>query len=91
MILKNFIVFEGIDGSGTSTQIKKIVESNPNKFYATAEPTQNETGKFLRRNADRIEFSSDFTIYDTDDQKRLMKQILKDNNIDEKIMPPKSA
>lgn len=49
MILKNFIVFEGIDGSGTSTQIKKIVESNPNKFYATAEPTQNETGKFLRR------------------------------------------
>ena len=48
-------------------------------------------GKFLRRNADRIGFSSDFTIYDTDDQKRLMKQILKDNNIDEKIMPPKSA
>jgi dTMP kinase len=49
MILKNFIVFEGIDGSGTSTQIKKIVVSNPKKFYATAEPTQNETGKFLRR------------------------------------------
>ena len=49
MILKNFIVFEGIDGRGTSTQIKKIVESNPKKFYATAEPTQNETGKFLRR------------------------------------------
>jgi len=49
MILKNFIVFEGIDGSGTSTQIKKIVESNPKKFYATAEPTTNETGKFLRR------------------------------------------
>ncbi len=48
-------------------------------------------GKFLRRNADRIGFSSDFTIYDTDDQKRLMKQILKDNSIDEKAMPPKSA
>ncbi len=48
-------------------------------------------GKFLRRNADRIGFSSNFTIYDTDDQKRLMKQILKDNSIDEKTMPPKSA
>lgn len=49
MILKNFIVFEGIDGAGTSTQIKKIVESNPEKFSSTAEPTTGETGKFLRR------------------------------------------
>ncbi len=49
MILKNFIVFEGIDGAGTSTQIKRIVESNPQKYIATAEPTKGETGKFLRR------------------------------------------
>ena len=49
MIFKNFIVFEGIDGSGTSTQIKRLVESNPTRFFATAEPTTNETGKFLRR------------------------------------------
>lgn len=49
MILKNFIVFEGIDGAGTSTQIKKLVESNPEKFMATAEPTSGSTGKFLRQ------------------------------------------
>lgn len=49
MILKDFIVFEGIDGAGTSTQIKKLVESNPDKYFATAEPTSMETGKFLRR------------------------------------------
>lgn len=49
MILSNFIVFEGIDGAGTSTQIKKLVEKNPSRFTATAEPTKNETGKFLRR------------------------------------------
>ena len=49
MVLENFIVFEGIDGAGTSTQIKKLVESNPEKYVATAEPTTNETGKFLRR------------------------------------------
>lgn len=49
MLLKNFIVFEGIDGAGTSTQIKKLVESNPEKYEATAEPTTGETGKFLRR------------------------------------------
>ena len=49
MVLKNFVVFEGIDGAGTSTQIKKIVESDPQKFVATAEPTSLPTGKFLRR------------------------------------------
>ncbi|MBR6340652.1 MAG: dTMP kinase [Treponema sp.] len=49
MILKNFIVFEGIDGAGTSTQIKKLVESDPQKYIATAEPTSGPTGKFLRQ------------------------------------------
>ncbi len=49
MVLKNFIVFEGIDGSGTSTQIKRITESDKSRFIATAEPTKNETGLFLRK------------------------------------------
>jgi dTMP kinase len=54
MILKNFIVFEGIDGAGTSTQIKKFVERGNTErgegnFVATAEPTTGETGRFLRR------------------------------------------
>lgn len=58
MILKNFIVFEGIDGAGTSTQIKKLVEHDTTRFVPTAEPTTNETGKFLRRMLGR-EFSVD--------------------------------
>lgn len=49
MVLENFIVFEGIDGAGTSTQIKKLVERNPDIFFATAEPTKKETGLFLRK------------------------------------------
>ncbi len=44
-------------------------------------------GKILRRNADRIGYTSHFTIYDTDDQKRLMKEIMKQNGIDEKMFP----
>ncbi|MBE6728324.1 MAG: ATP-dependent DNA helicase PcrA [Ruminococcaceae bacterium] len=48
-------------------------------------------GKILRRNAERIGFSSHFTIYDTDDQRRLMKQIMKQQNIDEKFLPHKSV
>lgn len=48
-------------------------------------------GKILRRNADRIGFSSHFTIYDTDDQKRLIKAIMKDFDIDDKMLPVKSV
>ena len=44
-------------------------------------------GRILRKNAEIIGFSSHFTIYDTDDQKRLMKEIMKENGIEEKMMP----
>lgn len=57
MTLSNFIVFEGIDGAGTSTQLKRLVQSNPERFIATAEPTKGETGKFLRRM-----LAGDFTV-----------------------------
>lgn len=50
MVLDNFIVFEGIDGAGTTTQLKKLSETIPeDKLILTAEPTKNETGLFLRR------------------------------------------
>ncbi|MBR4909779.1 MAG: UvrD-helicase domain-containing protein [Clostridia bacterium] len=48
-------------------------------------------GKILRRNADRIGYSSNFTVYDTDDQKRLMKDIIKTAGADEKMFTPKSV
>ena len=41
--------------------------------------------RILRRFIDRIGYSNDFTIYDTDDQKRLMKNVIKDLNLDSKI------
>ena len=44
-------------------------------------------GKILRMNAERVGFTSHFTVYDTDDQKRLVKNIMKDNGVDEKMFP----
>jgi len=49
MILHNFIVFEGIDGSGTSTQLGILKKKLGDKIFATAEPTELPTGLFLRR------------------------------------------
>ncbi len=48
-------------------------------------------GKILRRNADLIGYSSNFTIYDTDDQRRLMKEIMKQQSIDDKFLSHKSV
>ena len=48
-------------------------------------------GKILRRNAELIGHTSHFTVYDTDDQRRIMKQIMKSNNIDEKLVSHKSV
>ena len=47
----HFIVFEGIDGSGKTTQIKKLqeyLESRGRKVFVTAEPTVSSTGGALR-------------------------------------------
>ncbi|MDR0476122.1 MAG: dTMP kinase [Treponema sp.] len=52
-ILKNFIVFEGADGSGTTTQIEKLRKSlesipPPFGFYNTFEPTDGPIGRLIR-------------------------------------------
>ena len=55
-ILKNFIVFEGIDGSGTTTQLnilEKFFLLNQARlslppFYKTFEPTDGSIGKIIR-------------------------------------------
>lgn len=49
MTLKKFVVFEGIDGAGTSTQIE-MLKKNPlaKNFFFTAEPSEGATGLFLR-------------------------------------------
>ncbi|MEL7627022.1 MAG: UvrD-helicase domain-containing protein [Anaerolineaceae bacterium] len=47
-------------------------------------------GRILRREADLLPVNKNFVIFDTDDQEALMKQILKDNNLDEKIYRPVS-
>ena len=41
--------------------------------------------RFLRRFIDKIGFDNSFTIYDSDDQKTLMKKIFKENDINTKV------
>ena len=47
--------------------------------------------RILRRYGDRIGYSSHFTVYGTDDQKRLVKDVTKQLGIDEKRTPAKAV
>lgn len=47
-ILKNFIVFEGLDGAGTTTQSRLITDKQSESHF-TFEPTDGEIGRFIRK------------------------------------------
>ena len=47
--------------------------------------------RMLRRDGDRLGYSSHFTIYDTDDSRRLMKEVLKELDISERALSPRAA
>jgi len=47
--------------------------------------------RILRRDGDRVGYSRSFTIYDTDDSRRLMKECMKQLDIEEKMFPHKSV
>jgi DNA helicase II / ATP-dependent DNA helicase PcrA len=47
--------------------------------------------RLLRREAPAINLSRDFVIYDSSDQVSAMKQVMKELNIDDSLLPPKGA
>ena len=47
--------------------------------------------RILRYNADRLGYPSNFTIYDTQDSKSLLKEIIKQFNLDDKAYKPSSV
>ncbi len=44
--------------------------------------------RILRRDIDKLGFDRNFTIYDTDDSKRVIKDVLKEMGLEEKSFPP---
>ena len=47
--------------------------------------------RILRRDIERLGYSRSFTIYDTDDSLRVIKDCLKALNLDDKMFPPRQA
>jgi DNA helicase-2/ATP-dependent DNA helicase PcrA len=46
--------------------------------------------RLLRRHADEIGYTSSFSIFDSDDQVRLLKEIVAELNLDETLFPPEA-
>ncbi|MCI2058271.1 MAG: UvrD-helicase domain-containing protein [Oscillibacter sp.] len=47
--------------------------------------------RILRRDIDRLGFGKDFTIYDTDDSKRVIRDLVKELKLEEKSFPPREV
>ncbi|WP_409968839.1 3'-5' exonuclease [Bengtsoniella intestinalis] len=47
--------------------------------------------RMLRRDIDKVGFDKDFTIYDSDDSKRVLKDIIKEMNLDDKVFTPREV
>ena len=47
--------------------------------------------RILRRNIERLGYKSAFSIYDQDDAMRIIKETLREGNIDDKMFPPRSV
>ena len=63
------------------------VEGGSEVWAATFHST---CSRILRKYADRIGFSNNYTIYATDDQRRLMKEVMRRLEIDEKVLGHKA-
>ncbi len=67
-------------------RIEKVVGNNARNLWMGT--FHSVFSKILRIEAEKLGYTSNFTIYDTDDSKSLIKQILKELNLDDKIYKP---
>lgn len=71
-------------------RISKIIGSTEGKNI-TVGTFHAVFARILRYNADRLGYPSNFTIYDTQDSKSLIKEIIKEFNLDDKAYKPSSV
>lgn len=67
-------------------RIEKVVGNRANRIWAGT--FHSIFARILRTEAEKIGFPSSFTIYDSDDSKNLIKNIIKEKNLDVKVYSP---
>jgi DNA helicase-2/ATP-dependent DNA helicase PcrA len=70
-------------------RIEKVVGSDARNLWMGT--FHSVFARILRSEADKLGYPNNFTIYDTDDAKSLIKQILKELNLDDKLYKPSTV
>ncbi|CAB1249621.1 ATP-dependent DNA helicase PcrA [Ruminococcaceae bacterium BL-4] len=83
------ITFTNKAAGELKNRLMSMLGEDGNEIWAST--FHSTCARILRRYGDKIGYSNHFTIYDTDDSKRLMKECLKELHIDEKILPIKTV
>jgi DNA helicase-2/ATP-dependent DNA helicase PcrA len=81
------ITFTNKSAGELKERIQNAVPDGGDEIWAAT--FHSTCARILRRYGDRIGYSSHFTVYDTADQKSLVKKVMKELNIDEKHTPVK--
>lgn len=63
----------------------------PNAKYVWMGTFHSIFARILRAEADKLGYPPQFTIYDTDDSKSLIKKIIKEKNLDDKVYKPNAV
>lgn len=70
-------------------RVDKIIEEGSEMIWVST--FHSTCVRILRRFIDRLGYENDFTIYDTEDQRTLVKKIIKEMNFDNKIMKERAV
>ncbi len=76
------ITFTNKASKEMAERVDALIGANSNVFVSTF---HSACVRFLRRDADKLGFEKNFIIYDTQDSKKVIKDIVKSNNLDSKI------
>ena len=81
------ITFTNKAANELKERLSNILESGAQDVWAMT--FHSACCRILRRDIERLGYSGNFTIYDTSDSERIMKEIIKDMGLDDKTFPAK--
>ena len=82
------ITFTNKAANEMKTRLKKLIGTDVSDIWCGT--FHSMCLRILRAHAEKFGYHKDFTIYDTDDSKRVMTECMKQLNIDDKVLPIKS-